>query len=136
MLPPIPPQVNNNKKPTSVISWLGFGLSLATFLILIISIILVAISGEPALMMLTVVCCSPLGFIGFVFSIIGLIIAIKNCTPKWMSVSGIIFCCLSLLTPIFIVMIGAIAMADHKTDQTIEEAEYYYDAASSSRDKD
>ncbi len=36
-----------------------------------------------------------------------------------MSVSGIIFCCLSLLTPILIAMIGM--MVSHEPDQTIEE---------------
>ena len=45
--------------------------------------------------------------------------AMKNNTPKWMSVSGIIFCCLSLLTPILIAMIGM--MVSHEPDQTIEE---------------
>jgi uncharacterized integral membrane protein len=122
MLPPLPPQVNNNKKPTSVISWLGFGLSLATFLILVISLVIAVVfhnGSSSNLIILAFFFGIPIGIIGFIFSIIGLVMAMKNNTPKWMSVSGIIFCCLSLLTPILIAMIGM--MVSHEPDQTIEE---------------
>ncbi|MCM1071466.1 MAG: hypothetical protein NC210_09315 [[Clostridium] fimetarium] len=91
-IPPLPPP----KKPSSVISWLGFGISLGTLLMIILFGILDSASYDYAFIMLSLLLAMSVGLLGLIFSIIGIFIAIKKDTPRWMSVCGIIFCCLYL----------------------------------------
>ena len=128
MLPPNytqPQPIVPNKKPTSVFSWLGFGLSLGTLLIIVTACILTIVSdNDGGILMITFLGCFWIGILGLIFSIIGLIMAIRNCTPKWMSVSGIISCCLCLFVPIIIALFAS-AMEPDKKAQPDQEIEKY-----------
>ena len=93
-----------NRKPTSVFSWLGFGMATAIFLLIwFVNIRVFVWSHELgnciAVLYLGV---APLvaiiGFPAMVFSIVGLVLAIKNNTPKWIGISGIVIYVLSLLS--------------------------------------
>lgn len=92
------------RKPSQVIAWLGFGLSLTVLvLIWIVNVLVFTHIGErdfpaAALYMSVILIGGFLGLMGLIFSIIGLVSANKYFDKKWTSVSGIIFCCLSLLS--------------------------------------
>ncbi len=92
------------RKPSQVIAWLGFGLSLTVLvLIWIVNVLVFTHIGErdfpaAALYMSVILIGGFLGLMGLIFSIIGLVSANKHFDKKWTSVSGIIFCCLSLLS--------------------------------------
>lgn len=92
------------RKPSQVIAWLGFGLSLTVLvLIWVVNALVFTHIGErdfpvAALYMLVILIGGFLGLMGLIFSIIGLVSANKHFSKKWPSVSGIIFCCLSLLS--------------------------------------
>lgn len=92
------------RKPSQVIAWLGFGLSLTVLvLIWVVNVLVFTHIGErdfpaAALYMLVILIGGFLGLMGLIFSIIGLVSANKYFDKKWPSVSGIIFCCLSLLS--------------------------------------
>jgi len=107
MTPTIP-----EKKPTSVFSWLGFGISLTVF-VLIWAVNIFAITQEgkaailPGLYMVLFLAGGFLGFLGLVLSIVGLVMAIRNFTSKWMSVSGIILSCVSVISYIAVPMLAS-----------------------------
>lgn len=92
------------RKPSSVLSWIGFGISAGVFLLIwFVYIALMAAGGGQAplltsVVMLLLLVGGFLGLIGLVFSIVGLIQAINNQTKKWMSVWGIVFFCLSVVS--------------------------------------
>ena len=94
-------EYHESKKPSSVFSWLGFGISLAVFLIVCLgAFVLFFVDEGPRVVfdyMLMVLACGLIGTLGFIFSVVGLVIANKHDLPKWMSVSGIILCCLSVI---------------------------------------
>lgn len=48
-----------------------------------------------------------LALLGFVFSIVGLVMAIKQSTPKWIGVTGIITCCLCIPSFFFPIVVAA-----------------------------
>ena len=98
------------KKKSSIISWIGFGIAVAVFvLIWFVNILVFQWSGQPAnaigaLYMITILLGSILGILAMVFSIVGLILAIKNDTPKWIGTTGIVLCIASIISfflPIF-----------------------------------
>lgn len=113
---------NNQKKPTSVISWLGFGMSIAVFLLIwFVNILVFNWMGKEAnpiaaLYMLTIMVGGILGLMALVFSIVGLSMAIKNSTPRWIGVTGIIICVLTILS--FFVPIMCAGMIKNKTVET------------------
>ena len=88
------------RKPSQVIAWLGFGLSLTVLvLIWVVNALVFTHIGErdfpaAALYMLVILIGGFLGLMGLIFSIIGLVSANKHFSKKWPSVSGLIFCCL------------------------------------------
>lgn len=91
-------------KSTSVISWIGFGLALTVFLLIwAVNILVFNWMGEDAkpiaaLYMLVILVGGLLGVLALIFSIIGLSMAIKNNTPRWIGTTGIIICVLSILS--------------------------------------
>ena len=97
-------QASNNNKSTSIISWIGFGLATAVFILIwFVNIIVFQLRGEGAnpiggLYMLLIPIGGILGFMALIFSIVGLIMAIKNNTPRWIGTTGIIVCVLSILS--------------------------------------
>lgn len=94
----LPPPV---KRPTSVISWIGFGLSLTVFIIIWSAFISASHNSDPRanILMIAILVSMVLGVMGFVFSLIGLILAIRNNTPTWIGVCGIVLCCASIISP-------------------------------------
>ncbi len=105
--PPVKPP-----KSTSVISWLGFGLATALFLLIwVVNILVFSYARETAnpigmLYVLVILLGGILGLLAMTFSIIGLVMAIKNSSPKWMGVTGIVLCVLSLFS-FFVPMVCA-----------------------------
>lgn len=99
--PPITPVI---RKPSQVMAWLGFGISLAVLVIIwIVNALVFTHIGErdypiAALYMLVFLVGGFLGLMGLIFSIVGLVSALRNFSPKWPAVCGIVFCCLSLLS--------------------------------------
>lgn len=95
----LPPPV---KRPTSVISWIGFGLSLTVFIIIWSAFISASLNSDPRanILMIAILVSMVLGVMGFVFSLIGLILAIRNNTPTWIGVCGIVLCCASIISPV------------------------------------
>lgn len=94
---------NNNKNGSSVISWLGFGISIfVLLLILFINFLLFGNHQTPdfkaSIYLILFFAGGLLGLLGFVFSIAGLIMAIKNNTPKWIGVIGIVISCISIVS--------------------------------------
>lgn len=93
----------NTQKTTSVFSWLGFGMATALFLLIcFVNILVFNRAGESnnpitALYMLLILG-SILGILSMAFSIIGLVMAVKNNTSKWIGVTGIVICILSLFS--------------------------------------
>lgn len=94
---------NNNKKGSSVISWLGFGIS--TFVLLLILFINLLLFNSrdsfdfiASIYVILFFVGGLLGLLGFIFSIAGLIMAIKNYTPKWIGVCGIVISCISFVS--------------------------------------
>lgn len=106
------------RKPSQVIAWLGFGLSLSVLvLIWVVNALVFTHIGErdfpaAALYMLVILIGGLLGFMGLIFSIIGLVSANKHFDKKWPSVSGIIFCCLSLLSLFAPIIIASTIKSD------------------------
>ncbi len=129
-------QVQPPKKKTSVVSWLGFGISLAVLFLILVSSFAAASSNfgnVESILMIVLMLFVPIGLLGLIFSIVGLFLAIKNDTPKWIGAWGIIFCC--LCGPAIIV--GPVAKALLKGDKTeIIEIETPDEAASDVPDWD
>lgn len=97
-------QSANQNKSTSVISWIGFGLSIVTFLFIwFLNILLFKSSAQDGhlygeLYILGMFAAGILGLMALIFSIIGLSMAIKNNTPIWIGTTGIIICVISILS--------------------------------------
>lgn len=99
------------KRPSQVVAWLGFGISLALFILVwILNGFILYLVGQSnhdiaGLYMLMFMIGSILGILGLAFSIIGLITACRNALKKFPSVMGIVLCCASLISvfiPFFI----------------------------------
>lgn len=122
--PSYPPPVR--KRPSSVISWLGFGISLGTLLTIIILTLLESSLTDDiyASTLLSILLMMTIGVLGLIFSIIGVFLAIKNSTPKWMSVCGIIFCCLYLPMLFLSAMVGISNEQEITTEQSVTETDY------------
>ena len=96
--------LSSNKRPSQIIAWLGFGISLV-FLLLIWTVnILVFAQGNQSetpvmtLYLATIILGCFLGLLGLVFSIIGLVLSYKYNLKKLPGVLGIIFCFTSLIS--------------------------------------
>ena len=128
--PPLPPV----RKPSSVMSWLGFGISLALLCVIwIVNIVVFSHIEESdsdmfSLYMFLFLVGPFLGLLGFIFSIVGLVQASRNFTPKWMGVCGIIFCCLSVVS-FFVPMITAEVIESRAIDVDIPESVLTEDGA-------
>lgn len=109
------------RKPSQVMAWLGFGISLALFIMIwgVNALVLSHIGDRDfpaaALYMLVILGGGFLGLMGLIFSIIGLVQATRNFVKKWPSVCGIIFCCLSLVS-----VFAPIIIASTMKTQTVE----------------
>lgn len=106
---------------SSVFSWLGFGIAAALLLLIwIVNIIAFKLAGEAAnpvaaLYMMMLLVGSVLGLLAMVFSIVGLVMAIRNNTPRWIGVTGIVLCLVSLFS-FFIPIMGAGMLKDKTPD--------------------
>lgn len=107
-------EIPAERKPSQVMAWLGFGISLALFLMIwgVNALMFSLIGNKEALvfttlLMLFIPVGGFLGLMGLTFSIIGLVQATKNYLRKWPSVWGIIFCCLSVISVLSPVIIAA-----------------------------
>lgn len=110
------PLACETRKPNNTISWLGFSFSLFVLLLLIIVIITVisiktssdsgiASGSSSGLVMIFVLIGMPLGLVGLILSVVGLIKASSRGGKKWIGTCGIIFialCILSIFAPIFL----------------------------------
>lgn len=110
---------SNHNKSTSVISWIGFGIAIIVFLLIWSLNILVFnwIGKDGDLIaffyVLVILVGGLLGIMALIFSIVGLSMAIKNNTPRWIGATGIILCVLSILS--FFVPIVCAGMIKNKT---------------------
>lgn len=108
-------KTSNNNKSSSVISWIGFGLAITVFILIwLMNILVFNWMGENArpivtLYMLLILLGGILGVLALIFSIVGLTMAIKNNTPRWIGTSGIIICVLSILS-FFVPIVCAVMM--------------------------
>ena len=93
---------SDNKQGTSVIAGLGLGISIFVLLfILLINLLLFnsqeAFDFKVSIYMILLIVGGLLGLLGFIFSLVGLIMAIKHYTPKWIGTCGIVISCLSFV---------------------------------------
>ena len=99
IVPPVPV-----RKPSQVMAWLGFGISLSVLLMIwAMNAFIFSHVGEGhnsfgLLFTLSIPVFGLLGLLGLIFSIIGLTSALKNSVKKWPSVYGIFFCCLNVVS--------------------------------------
>lgn len=98
-------------KPSQVLAWLGFGISLGVLLMIWATIGLVLILSDSgfqlaSLLVLVFTIGGFFGLLGLIFSIAGLVTALRTSTQKWPSVCGIVFCCLSALS-VFVPLVVA-----------------------------
>lgn len=115
--PPLPPV----KKPSQVIAWLGFGISLGVLLVFwAVLTVLYIRKGDSnvvfPVLMLTLPILGLLGLMGLVFSIVGLVMANRHSLRKAPSVWGIVFCDLSLLS-LIIPFVIAVATRNNSTKE-------------------
>lgn len=121
--PPVKPN-----KSTSVFSWLGFGLAIALFLLIwFVNILMfnwggVLFNPIAPLFMLTFMLGGVLGLLALSFSIVGLVMAIKNNTPKWIGVTGIVLCIISFFSFIIPILCAG-AINDNAEQVEIPEPE-------------
>lgn len=114
------------KKPTSVISWLGFGISAFVFLLiwtinlLILSNIDHAPNGTGVMYATTILIGTLFGLFAIIFSIVGLVMAIKNGTAKWMSVTGIVLWLLSIVSAVMPIVIIKINSNNKKIEKSAQ----------------
>ncbi|MDE6272650.1 MAG: hypothetical protein K2M31_06550 [Muribaculaceae bacterium] len=95
----LPPPYRN--QPTSAVSWLGLGLSI--LLLLIIWIVNILVFGDKGyeinILLIPVVFVEGLiGILAMTFSVVGLFMAVRKSTPRWIGVTGIILCVASILS--------------------------------------
>lgn len=91
-----------NKRSTSVVAWLGLGISIFVLLLVLVLNFFLYCNQEsvdflPSIYVILFLVCGLLGLLGFILSLVGLVMAIKNFAPKWMEITGIIISCLSIV---------------------------------------
>lgn len=91
-------------------AWLGFGISAAA-LLLVWTVNISVFAGADshsivALYMLLIVALVVLGLMGLIFSIVGLVTALRHDQPKWVGTCGIVCCCLSVIS-VFVPFVAA-----------------------------
>lgn len=99
------------KRPSSVVSWLGFCFALFTLLLLWLTMFATSVShdteaGGMLLAMLVVLLYCPLGLVGLILSIVGLAKASNNGTPIWIGACGVIFSALSILSVVLPMLVA------------------------------
>lgn len=109
----------NQKKTSNVIAWIGFSFSLFVLLLLWLTLTVVSqifsnntdthFDGSIGLIMLFLLIGIPIGLVGFILSIIGLVKASNNGGKKWIGISGLIFTGLSIISIFVPMMIGIFA---------------------------
>lgn len=115
----IPP---SQKKSTSAISWLGFGLSILVFIIIwIVNILLFNVRNDNSFKMggvyvIEILVCGFIGFLALIFSSVGLYLAIKKQMPHRIAISGIVTCTLCILS--FVVPPTCVELFERKAAQT------------------
>lgn len=122
-----PPFSEKIRKPNNMVSWLGFGFSLFVLILLWITLIISALivnntgtSSGGTYALLTIFCMIgfPLGLVGLVLSIVGVIKAANSGGKKWIGICGLVFTGLSLLS-IFIPMAIGI-MGTKESEQVVD----------------
>jgi len=109
------------RKSSSVIAWLGFGISLVVFLMVwLVNILVFYNAGDidfpiAALYMLLIMAGGFLGLLGLIFSIVGLVQSMRNYTSKWIGLCGIVLCCISVLS-----IFAPVIVAGFIKNQTID----------------
>lgn len=115
-----------NKRSSSVVAWLGLGISIfVLLLVLVLNFFLYSNTATveflPSIYVILFLVCGLLGIMGFILSLVGLVMAIKNFTPKWMGVSGIIISCLSLFCYFVIPFVTTTSIVKEPTEVVINE---------------
>lgn len=103
------------RKPSNIVSWLGFSFSLFVLVLLWVTLIITAVvirndtdtysGGASAILMLFLLIGTPLGLAGLVLSIIGLVKASNSGGKRWIGTCGLVFTGLSILSifaPVFL----------------------------------
>lgn len=93
---------SEEKNTSSLISWLGLGISIIVLAIVLFADFIEYASSDspealPPLYLILILVAGLLGLLGLVFSVVGLVRAIKNHAPKWMGTCGIIVSFISLI---------------------------------------
>ncbi|MDE5800613.1 MAG: hypothetical protein K2H74_06275 [Paramuribaculum sp.] len=113
---PTPP-----RRHSSAFSWLGFTLALILFLLVVfVDFLAIGAMANDAiadhslfiLYVLMIVGGGIFWLLALIFSVIGLVVAIKNFTPKWISITGIILCCVSLPAAFIPPFIGCVVQSE------------------------
>lgn len=104
------------KRPSSVVSWLGFGFALVSLLLTIYIACDIHWVIQDTLphkeigvvncLMAYLIFCEPLWAVGLILSIVGLVKASNNGTPVWIGVCGLIFSALSILSISWPILVG------------------------------
>lgn len=97
------------RRTSSAFSWLGFAFAIIVFLfVAFVDILTISAMANGAigdfdtdhalfiLYAILIVVGGIFWLLALIFSVIGLVVAIKHFTPKWISITGIILCCVSL----------------------------------------
>lgn len=112
-------------RTSSAFSWLGFALALVVFLfVAFVDILTISAMANGAigdfdtdhalfiLYAILIVVGGIFWLLALIFCVIGLVVAIKHFTPKWISIIGIILCCVSLPAVFLPPFIGWTAMPE------------------------
>lgn len=92
------------RKPTEVMSWLGFGFAGTMLFLVWMGYLIVKISDNPYPVMFLVLVGWLIWALGLAFSIVGIVQATKWRLRKWVSVWDLVFSGLSMISPFLMVM--------------------------------
>lgn len=123
------------RKPTEVMGWLGFGFAGTMLFLVWMGYLIAKISDNPYPVMFLVLVGWLIWALGLAFSIVGIVQATKWRLRKWVSVWGLVFSGLSMISPFLMVMFES-----YGDVCTLEEAvvprEYEATPASTAADAD
>lgn len=123
-------EISPVRTASNVFAWIGFGISLAVFLMVWGVNIIVFTTPNfgtmfASLYMMLFLAGSVLGVLGLVFSIVGLIISYRKYLPKWPGVIGITLCCLSIVSVFapFVMAVNKSETMELKLPETVTDTE-------------
>ncbi|MDE7427080.1 MAG: hypothetical protein K2M79_04715 [Muribaculaceae bacterium] len=115
------PECNEEiRKPSNAISWLGFSFSLFVLILLWLIMLWIPAKGGSGFLLATgtgmvmifLVIGIPVGFIGLVLSIVGVIKAANNGGKVWISTMGLIFTGLTILSLFVIPLLRSVSIRE------------------------